>query len=372
MDEDWDGVLRETLPTMMASMDGDAYRLALIRLIARVHDTHANIWSDVHLQPPTGLEEVPVILRFVEGRAVVAGYSHGELGPATGLAIGDEIHSIDGMSVESLVDSLRPFYPASNEAARLRDIGRKLTRGTGSVSLEGVGAAGAFGTTLSRVPRSMLDLASGRVHDLPGPTFRMLSDEVAYIKLSSIQGANVADYIGQAQSAEVLVIDIRNYPNEFVVFTLGGHLVSTARAFARFTTADPTNPGAFFWTPPISHAPREPTFNGKVVILVDEVSQSQAEYTTMAFRVAPDAIVVGSTTSGADGNVSRIPLPGGVEGMISGIGVFYPDNTPTQRIGIVPDLVARPTIEGIRAGRDEVLEAGVSHALERPFRWPPS
>jgi C-terminal processing protease CtpA/Prc len=60
----------------------------------------------------------------------------------------------------------------------------------------------------------------------------------------------------------------------------------------------------------VTHAPREPRFTGKVVILVDEVTQSQAEYTTMAFRVAPDAVVVGSTTAGADGNVSRIPLPG--------------------------------------------------------------
>jgi len=52
--------------------------------------------------------------------------------------------------------------------------------------------------------------------------------------------------------------------------------------------------------------------------------------------------------------------------MISGIGVFYPDHRPTQRVGIVPDLVVRPTIAGIRAGRDEVLEAGIQRVLHRP------
>jgi hypothetical protein len=41
---------------------------------------------------------------------------------------------------------------------------------------------------------------------------------------------------------------------------------------------------------------------------------------------------------------------------ISGIGVFYRDKTPTQRIGIVPDIEAKPTIEGVRNGRGEVLE----------------
>ena len=102
--------------------------------------------------------------------------------------------------------------------------------------------------------------------------------------------------------------------------------------------------------------PAKPHYGGKVVILVDEVSQSSAEYTTMAFRASPRAKVVGSTTAGADGNTSPIPLPGGLRSMISGIGVFYPDKRPTQRIGILPDVEVRPTVEGIRAGRDEVLE----------------
>jgi C-terminal processing protease CtpA/Prc len=79
----------------------------------------------------------------------------------------------------------------------------------------------------------------------------------------------------------------------------------------------------------------------------------------MAFRSAPGAIVVGSTTAGADGNVSPIPVPGGFRTAISGIGVFYPDKKPTQRVGVIPDLEVRPTITGIRARRDEVLEAAV-------------
>ena len=51
--------------------------------------------------------------------------------------------------------------------------------------------------------------------------------------------------------------------------------------------------------------------------------------------------------------------------MISGIGVFYPDQGPTQRIGIVPDVEAKPTIAGIKAGRDEVLETAIRQILGR-------
>ncbi|MDR1339525.1 MAG: hypothetical protein LBK58_05695 [Prevotellaceae bacterium] len=56
----------------------------------------------------------------------------------------------------------------------------------------------------------------------------------------------------------------------------------------------------------------EETYREKLVIIVNEVSQSQAEYTAMAFRAGDNTTIIGSTTAGADGNVSQIFLPGGL------------------------------------------------------------
>lgn len=371
--EDWDAVLAEFVPKLMEAETREEYRLTMIELSARIHDTHSNLWGDLDLRPPRGDAGLPVEVRFVQGRAVVGGFSHEELGPATGLEPGDVILRLDGRPVDSLVEAWRPWYSASNEPTRLRDMGRSLTRGeAGPVRVAGLRGDEPFELTAERVPLDELDLVGERRHDLPGPTFQRLSDEVAYLKLSTVKADSTVEYVRRARGAQVLVVDIRNYPGEFVVFALGRHLVTEPTPFARFTVGDPSNPGAFLWRgPPVSLQPAEPGFQGKVVILVDEVSQSQAEYTTMALRTAPGAIVVGSTTAGADGNISPIPLPGGATGLISGIGVFYPDRTPTQRVGIVPDLEVRPTIAGIRAGRDEVLEAAVSRALGREWRLPP-
>ncbi|EPR66291.1 Peptidase, S41 family [Cyclobacterium qasimii M12-11B] len=101
------------------------------------------------------------------------------------------------------------------------------------------------------------------------------------------------------------------------------------------------------------------TYKGKLVVLTNEFSQSQAEYTAMAFRAGDNTTVIGSTTAGADGNVSPLFLPGGLKTMISGIGVYYPNREETQRIGIVPDIEVKPSIEGIKAGRDELLERAI-------------
>lgn len=57
--------------------------------------------------------------------------------------------------------------------------------------------------------------------------------------------------------------------------------------------------------------------------------------------------------------MSPINLPGGIKTMISGIGVYYPDGTETQRIGIVPDIEIKPTIAGFRQGKDELLEKAI-------------
>ena len=278
--------------------------------------------------------------------------------------VGDVIERLDGVPVAELVGRWEPYYPASNRPTRLRDIARAITQGPcGAVGTVARRAGEEVRITARRQPLASLDLRAGLTHHLPGEAFRLLSEEVAYLKLSSVQVAQVSSYVERAKGTRGLVIDIRNYPSEFVVFALGSLLVERPTPFARFTIGDLEHPGAFRWSDPVVLSPQQPHYAGKVVILVDEISLSQAEYTAMAFRSSPRAVVVGSTTAGADGNVSPIPLPGGLSSMISGIGVFYPDKRPTQRIGIVADVEAHPTIAGIRAGRDEVLEKALRQIL---------
>ena len=362
IDDDWDEVLAEFLPRVVAAENRDNYTLELMALIVRVRDGHANLWGSQNLLPPRGDCQLPVRLRFLEDRAVVVGYLN--QGPHSELEVGDVVLALAGDRVDSLIESWLPWYAGSNRVSQLAGISRWMTRGACGETTVTVKRAGAdFELKVQRIAIEKLDLG-GTWRDLPGETFRFLSDDVAYVKLSTIKGADVAGYIDRAKGTRGLIIDIRNYPSDFVVFTLGRHLVAEATPFARFTVGDPTNPGAFLWgSGPLNLPTAEPHYDGKVVILVDESSMSQAEYTSMAFRSAPDATVVGSTTAGADGNVSRITLPGGLQTMISGIGVFYPDQSPTQRVGIVPDVGVVPSIEGIREGRDEVLEQAVRVVL---------
>lgn len=331
----------------------------MMAVIARVHDTHANLWSSLRVRPPVGDCQLPVKIRFVEGQPAISGYTDDAAGAATGLVPGDIIDAIDGVPVTKLVESWRPYYAASNEPTRLRDIAERMSTGAcGRTQLKVRQASGVHEIFTSRLPRTRP--RPQVTHDKAGDTFQLLTDDIAYIKLSTIKRGDIPGNMERAAHTKGLIIDIRNYPSDFVPFALGQYFVDRPTKFVRFTIGDLGNPGGFKWGEELTLSPQASRYSGKIMILVDETSQSQSEYTAMALRAGPRARVVGSTTAGADGNVSPIPLPGGLQSMISGIGVFYPDKRPTQRIGIIPDIEVRPTIAGLRAIRDDVLDAAIN------------
>jgi hypothetical protein len=64
---------------------------------------------------------------------------------------------------------------------------------------------------------------------------------------------------------------------------------------------------------------------------------------------------------GRQPRVTEERLPGTLAFTLSGLDVRHDDGQRLQRVGILPDVPEGPTIAGIRAGRDEVLERAVEY-----------
>ena len=75
--------------------------------------------------------------------------------------------------------------------------------------------------------------------------------------------------------------------------------------------------------------------------------------------IIEDCIVIGNQTAGADGDVAVFEYIGGYRTAISGNGILYPNGTETQRKGVRIDIEVKPTINGLKNGRDEVLEKAI-------------
>lgn len=360
IEDNWNDVLPEYIPKFVNSTSELEYKLCVLSLIARIHDTHANIWgNDPVLQTYKGKYYAPLTVKFIEEKAVVTGYNDNLIGEKSGLQKGDIILSINKKPIDLIIKEKLPITPASNYPTQLRDLARDILRSNDSIS-EITYKRGSVESSLK------LKLLSQKEAGLLSGTtkrdtcFKLLTPEIAYIFPGSIKNVYLPKIMNEVKETKGLIIDMRTYPSEFIVFTLGAYLLPEATNFVKFSKMSITSPGLFTYTTPIRvGVSNKDYYKGKIVIIVNETTQSQAEYTTMAFRVAPNVKVIGSTTAGADGNVSQFNLPGGITTMISGLGVYYPDGKETQRVGIIPDIEVKPTIRGIKEGKDELLEKAI-------------
>jgi C-terminal processing protease CtpA/Prc len=95
-------------------------------------------------------------------------------------------------------------------------------------------------------------------------------------------------------------------------------------------------------------------------MLIDDRAISQAEHTCLFLDAAAGVTFVGAPTHGSNGDVTTMRLPGGLRMMFTGQAVRHADGRQLQQVGVQPTIAAAPTIAGVRAGKDEVLERAIA------------
>jgi hypothetical protein len=185
--------------------------------------------------------------------------------------------------------------------------------------------------------------------------------------MGEIKKRQVDSVFKALEGSRGLIIDDRRYPSDFPIYDIAAKLNGEITPFSKVTLPSMQYPGTFILGTTLSVGRKNNSYyKGKIMILVNEQTQSSGEFHAMAFRTAPGAKVIGSTTAGADGNVTNsIYLPGGIYTRFSGIGIWYPDGTETQRVGIIPDVEVKRTIRGIAEGRDELVEKAIELINQR-------
>ena len=360
-DRPWSDVMPLLLPHFLDAADANAYHLAVCELTASLDDTHAFTGSNT-LSMLWGLNTPAIRTRYVESQTVIVD-AFDRLTFGADLRPGDIVTDINGVSSADVRARLRPYVWASNEGSRQRNIDTLMFRTGASTMTLGISRFGVRKEIVVKTV-SINDVSSeALIVDTRPAKWRVLDGNIGYVHMGLLQQSDVPAMMNALINTVAIVFDVRNYPNG-TLYLIAQRLNPTARSFVKFTQPRYDQPGTTMPSVSLDAGPLSPNpgyYRGKVILLGDERTQSHAEFTMMALRTAPDVTIVGSPTAGADGNVSLIALPGGIRTYFSGLGVFYPDGSPTQRVGIVPDIVAVPTIAGIQNGVDEVLE----RALEK-------
>lgn len=358
---DWNQVLKNFIPQFLAAKNGKQYTLATLRLIATIKDTHANIWNNNStLESIKGKYRVPFRADFVEDNLIVTGYRTDTLGIQRMVKIGDIIVSINSERIEKLVKRYLPITPASNYNTQLRDLPWNYLMRSNEKEMQFV-----FKRNGRAIKLNIQTLQRKSNYTDPEQkekrAYYLINDKIGYINGGKYQNSELPEIEKMFAKTRGIIVDLREYPSDFMPYTFVNYIKPYKSLFAKFSMIDYSNPGTFVITHSVYNGSQKKgkSYNGKVVVIVNSDTQSQGEFTTMAFQSSPNVTVIGNQSAGADGNVSGIVLPGGIFTMISSIGIFYPDNTPTQGIGVKIDINVNPTIQGIINKKDELLEKAI-------------
>ncbi len=367
-DQKWSEVLPAMLPVFIDAKNQEEYVRACLQLATKTDDSHAS-YIESNLMPSIiGKNKVPFETRFIEDKLVVTLYTGDEENIKKKIQIGDVITRIDGEKTEDIVEKMLPYTPASNYAVKQRQIAWQILRSNNnSVSLTVLRDGRSIEMEIPCYGKDQLKFPD---YNDPFPEnaegYSIIENNIGLVLPPKCTVENRNEGIKKVlNGTKGVIIDFRCYPQDYISFPfIEPYFNLTSYIFSLVTHTDVSYPGYFFigkWydnigTPKVNPNP----YPNKIVILVNEYTQSAAEDIILGFQLVPNTIVIGSTTSGADGAIARFSLPGKVGMIISGRGVYYPDGNNLQREGVRIDEVVKPTIQGIKEGRDEVFERAIA------------
>ena len=359
---DWDQALRNAIDDMLAARDRTGYEWALGRLTAQTGDGHVMLETpDLSFVRFYGNHCLPCTFLSIDGEVVVKAVP----ADCKTLQPGDVLLAVDGMTMADRIAELSEYFPLPEPDKFANVLFYPLMSVAGETSQ----------VTLRRDGEELTVEVANRKGYYGGPapaeSGLMADGRIGYIAPGTLQEGELEELMTTFADTDGLVVDLRQYPSVIITYLLAEYLNPTPTTFAIMEFPSLADPGRFFQMSYSSGAGAMaqqglsdgtepvPLYTGKVVLLMDETSQSRAEFAIMSLRQAPGAVVVGSPSVGADGDALYISLPGGCRTRFTTLGVLTPEGEKTQRVGLQPDVVCTPTVEGIAAGRDELLEKAV-------------
>lgn len=177
--------------------------------------------------------------------------------------------------------------------------------------------------------------------------------------------AKMDSILENASRKKAIVFDMRGYPDwgGFIFHYVYKYFSPVENYFHKYYEPNLKNLGTFNLRDPKYNYPEienktTHSYPGKVFILVNPDTRSASEWYSMSLqKIFPQSITIGQQTSGADGDVVKINLPGDYLLEFTGNGIFYPDNSQTQQKGIRINELIKYTDQDILDQRDLEFES---------------
>jgi C-terminal processing protease CtpA/Prc len=360
MGDKWDDVLVDFLPRFSEAKNAREYHLAVAEMAARTGDVSCTARSSETAEL-FGPATAPLEVRFIEKQPVITRvFKPGVARP------GDIILKIDDQPVQNRIDELSRYMAAPSPAALLSQVGRFLltarSSGTLKVTLQGKdGAPQTIAIAVSDTKQKLIPASRG------GDAVRLINERIGYADVEGLESSELDASFEKLHQAAAIIFDLRGYPKDNalgIASRLGNRNQPVVAEFIRNVIGLGTSDSHISFLQTELRVPRsaKQRYLGKTVALIDDASASLTGESAMCLKAANNTVLVGSTTFPIFVAYStRFDVPGGIRIFFSGQAPRWPGGKLLYPEGVHPDVEVRSTIAGIRAGRDEVLEAAVEY-----------
>lgn len=366
----WDSLYQTVIPRVAEPQSDYEYYQVLRLMLAQIGDGHTRISLPGDMRRAWE-RNLPLRVRLVNGSVVVTNVLNDSLYDA-GVRPGMSIASINGQDPYTYgVTHIMPTVSSSTEQDRmLRTFDYEFFRGPADegVTLELVSINN---TTL--IVEASRRLPWDRWTRKPVLEFNVLDENVGHLKLNRFDSRDFYAAFDSVYTAiletDALVLDARDNGggSSSYGYYLLSHLVDH--------TFSGTNWYSKHHVPKIKAGERrtdyylhkrhtfEPVegerYRKPVVLLVNEATFSATEDFAATFDHIDRGQIIGSPTGGSSGQPIVVNLPGGGRVLVCTERNTYPDGKEFVGVGVIPDIIVKPTVESLESGTDVVLARAV-------------
>jgi hypothetical protein len=347
LEMDWDREFEKAVSRSFTDKNGHDHQLTLETFTAPLKDGHINISFDKFTDRFTPR----ITWEWVEGKLIVTNV----LDESLPLHVGDEVTLIEGIDPkEFFVPVYRSISAGTQGWLDFRAHAKSLMGKRGSeMTIEVNG-------TEVKMERSAHQYNYGDTKQLD---YEKISDSVYYLNITQIEMDKIIALLPELDKCKSIICDLRGYPNNnhgLINYLLKENDTTEAwMQIAEKTTPGAMEPGSFKnynWM----LTKKSPYLGDKQIIFLTNRRAISYGESYMGFIDGYDlATIVGEPTAGTNGNINKFDLPGGYTITWTGMKVVKHNGTQLHGIGILPDIYVAKTIEGVKSGRDEVLERAI-------------
>ena len=212
--EDWDQVLRTSIPRFEAARDSLEYALAVAGMVSHIHDSHGFIVSPV-LNTWRGRAPTAVRVENIEHQPVIVGFLNDSAARAAGARIGDVVLTVDGMQVAKLCPTGRGDCELDSPVTGSDIAWQLLTEPTARQPRSRCAAVTDCTRQLSL--QRNLSYRDAMRSQRQGDILKLFPGNIGYADLDRLPPTMVDSMFERFKDTKAIIFDMRGYPPGYCV-----------------------------------------------------------------------------------------------------------------------------------------------------------